>query len=124
MPLNVTWFDVDQPGVIQTKQQLLQEAGAASTVAQQQAHHTSTGQQSSSSSSGAPPDPSSSAATSVEQAQFPLLVDSWQAVPADLSQTSLASCFKTKGFDSSIPTVWVAEALLYYLTLDQVRNAG
>lgn len=100
----LSWYDVDQPAVMQHKQQLLQQAGAAlgpptATPATQQP----------------------AANTAVSQAQFPLLVDRWQPVAADLSQTSLASCLEAHGFDRQRPTVWLAEALLYYLPLDKVR---
>lgn len=110
MPCHIHWFDVHQPGVIQAKQQGLDEAGAATMPAQQQQQPQHQGAHQQDSSAGA----------SVQAAQFPLLVHSWQPVPADLSQVSLSCCLEGNGFDRSLPTVWLAEALLYYLTLDQV----
>jgi O-methyltransferase involved in polyketide biosynthesis len=116
MPCKVHYFDVDQPGVIQAKQQGLQEAGAATMPAQQQQQQ----QQEQHSHLGARQQDSSAGASDKAAAQFPLLVGSWQPVPGDLSQVSLSSCLEGCGFDRSLPTVWLAEALLYYLTLDQV----
>jgi O-methyltransferase involved in polyketide biosynthesis len=54
--------------------------------------------------------------------QFPLLVDVWRPVPADLSQVSLTASLEAAGFDCKTPTVWLCEALLYYLPLDQVTH--
>lgn len=109
-PVKVTYFDIDQPAVMHFKQQLLSEARAATTTSK--------------SSSQAPGDAGASSSVtgcgSQPAAQFPLLVDSWQPVAADLSQTSLASCLQSSGFDATVPCVWLAEALLYYLPLSQV----
>jgi O-methyltransferase involved in polyketide biosynthesis len=121
MPTSITWFDVDQPGVTQTKLQLLADAGAATASTSQPSH----------SADSLPAAPSTATSDSADAAQldssteqgtaarFPLLVDSWRAVAADLSKVSLSSCLGASGFNPSIPTVWLAEALLYYLTLDQ-----
>jgi hypothetical protein len=124
MPTSITWFDVDQPGVTQTKLQLLADAGAATASTSQPSH----------SADSLPAAPSTATSDSADAAQldssteqgtaarFPLLVDSWRAVAADLSKVSLSSCLGASGFNPSIPTVWLAEALLYYLTLDQVTT--
>lgn len=115
----VTWWDVDQPGVMHLKQQLLAAAGAASV---QQGHQSSAHPQTAASTDGTPPDQQSAgeAGPAAAAVQFPLLVDCWRPVAADLSQTRLRSCLQSSGFDPYVPTVWLAEALLYYLPLDQV----
>lgn len=120
----VTWWDVDQPGVMQLKQQLLAAAGAASI---HNGHHPSSHPHTTASSTGSTPSsqqPQGEAGSVAAAAvQFPLLVDCWRPVAADLSQTRLSSCLASSGFDASVPTVWLAEALLYYLPLDQVSWA-
>lgn len=105
--LHLRWFDVDQPGVIQLKQQLLQEAGAATTPQQQ--HQNTAGHGSNDSSSSV---------------RFPLQVASWAPVAADLAVTSLADALGGAGFDASCTTVWIAEALIYYLPLHTVSHAA
>jgi hypothetical protein len=126
MGLPVTWLDVDQPAVMQLKQQLLSAAGAASTASPQPAQHASrthpqdaAGAGSDSTHSGMQDKAQEQAAAAV---QFPLLVDRWRPVAADLSDTSLSSCLTCSGFDKNAPTVWLAEALLYYLPLEQVSS--
>jgi hypothetical protein len=109
---------------MQLKQQLLQEAGAASTATLQPAQHaTSTQQQdpvsTDSTHSGMQDKAEGQAAAAM---QFPLLVDCWRPVAADLSETPLSSCVTSSGFDMNVPTVWLAEALLYYLQLEQVSS--
>lgn len=124
--LPVTWLDVDQPGVMQLKQQLLQEAGAAGTAAVQPGQHgtiTTPHEPASADTHSGLQDDTQPAAT--EAVRFPLLVDCWRPVAADLSQTPLSSCLECSGFDQHVPTVWLAEALLYYLPLEQVsRDVG
>ncbi len=47
---------------------------------------------------------------------FPLLVDAWHAVDVDLRQGDVwVEELLEHGFDQHVPTVWVAEGLLYYL---------
>jgi hypothetical protein len=53
---------------------------------------------------------------------FPLTAASWQGIAADLSKQQLADVLLPSGFNPEVPTVWVAEALIYYLRLPQVRN--
>jgi len=126
VPVKVTWFDVDQPGVMQCKHQLLQEAGAALT---QQPHLDNHTQNTSNTSphhaaSSQVPCSQGSESDSIPGVQFPLLVEAWRPVAADLSTTALASCLQVNGFDATVPTVWLAEALLYYLTLDKVNQGA
>lgn len=118
VPVNVTWFDVDQPGVVQCKHQLLQEARAALTQPHLNNHtdNTSTGSLHRTAAS------QGNESDSSPDVQFPLLVEAWLHVAADLSTTALASCLQGNGFDASVPTVWLAEALLYYLPLDKVNQ--
>jgi hypothetical protein len=122
MPTSITWFDVDQPGVINTKSQLLTDAAAATASTPQPAYSADSPSAAHSTADSDSPY-TAQLDSSTEQGmavRFPLLVDSWRAVAADLSKVSLSSCLEASGFDPSIPTVWLAEALLYYLTLDQV----
>lgn len=118
MPPSITWFDVDQPGVIQTKKQLLADAGAADAPTHQPLQNPPSTVTSGSADTAQPAGGTEPGAA----VRFPLLVDSWRPVPADLSKVSLSSCLDGRGFDPSILTVWLAEALLYYLTLDQVTT--
>lgn len=87
---DVSWFDVDQPTTVSLKQKLLADAKVATT----------------------------SAANS-ENPAFPLLYSSWTPIPLDLSKTNMTDALLTAGFDSSCLTVWVAEALLYYLHIPE-----
>eukprot|EP00775_Hariotina_reticulata_P009887 gene9887-10044_t len=43
-------------------------------------------------------------------------------VPADLSKTTLAEVLPAAGFDRSCSTVWIAEALIYYIPLTQAAQ--
>jgi O-methyltransferase involved in polyketide biosynthesis len=54
--------------------------------------------------------------------QFPLLLQQWSPLPVDLSEVPLAACLRAAGFQQQRPTVWLAEALLYYLPLDTVSS--
>jgi len=102
--LEICWFDVDQPGVLQQKQQLLRQAGAATCLHQQQQQLAD----------------SSNSTGSADSHIFPLLVSSYTPVPADLSETTLAEVLPAAGFDCHCSTVWIAEALIYYIPLPQV----
>lgn len=51
---------------------------------------------------------------------YPLLINHWQAVTADLAEVPLADCLHAASFQSNCCTIWLAEALLYYLPLDTV----
>lgn len=78
---------------------------AAVTQDQQQSTHVSHA----AASSGHPP-----------QFKFPLTAASWRAVGADLSCISLEDALTSAGFVKGQTTVWIAEALLYYLPLPKV----
>ncbi len=97
LPCHVKWFDVDQPAVLTLKERLLRSAGAAlsSAVEAQQT-------------------------PGEDDVAFPLLPASWVAVSADLATRRLAEVLKEAGHNPAVPTVWLAEALLYYLPLPQV----
>jgi hypothetical protein len=122
----VTWFDIDQPAVITLKQQLLQEAGAAVAAAAAAAAAEPAPSNSIQQQPGIHPSPAAPGAQGSQEppgsapVQFPLLVDAWRPVPTDLSKVSLTASLEAAGFDRSTPTVWICEALLYYLPLDQV----
>lgn len=98
--MRVAWFDVDQPAVLALKQQLLEQAGAQQAPQQEQ---QSAGDGGTAGSSHA------------------LRVASWRPVAADLAATSLAASLAGAGFVAGRPTVWLAEALLYYIPLPGVR---
>ncbi|KAL6751803.1 hypothetical protein V8C86DRAFT_2769202 [Haematococcus lacustris] len=49
---------------------------------------------------------------------FPLLCGSYCMSGADLSCTSLAAVLSAAGFDPRTPTIWLLEALIYYMPLD------
>lgn len=124
---DVHWFDVDQPAVMKLKQQLLQQAGAAlqpqpdtdsSTDAGSQQGHSNTA------TSGPPQCVSGEAVQQQDQphqqCSFPLRIKDWHPVAADLAEVPLADCLRISGFRSNCCTIWLAEALLYYLPLDTV----
>jgi hypothetical protein len=122
-PPDVTYFDLDQPGVMQLKQQLLAQAGA------QLPHPLSPGPTPQPSSTS----PLSNAPCSMDQHQAPgadgavshrLTCSSYAAVSADLSQQELGQVLAAAGFQPQVATVWVAEALLYYLPLPKVSRLG
>lgn len=130
--LHVHWFEIDQPAVMQLKQQLLQQAGAATATAPEPGGadlgSTTAGSSTASLAQTAAASDGRScvapAAADHEQQQhqqgvrFPLLPQRYSAVPADLAMVPLAACLQAAGFQQQRPTVWVAEALLYYLPLD------
>lgn len=136
--LHVHWFEIDQPAVMQLKQQLLQQAGAATATAPEPGGadlgSTTAGSSTASLAQTAAASDGRScvapAAADHEQQQhqqgvrFPLLPQRYSAVPADLAMVPLAACLQAAGFQQQRPTVWVAEALLYYLPLDVVSTAG
>jgi O-methyltransferase involved in polyketide biosynthesis len=57
-----------------------------------------------------------------QEVRFPLLPQQYSPLAADLAEVPLASCLQAAGFQQQRPTVWVAEALLYYLPLDVVSS--
>jgi hypothetical protein len=65
--------------------------------------------------------PQQQAAATQGAVSHPLTCSSYAAVSADLSQKELGQVLAAAGFQQQVPTVWVAEALLYYLPLPKVR---
>jgi O-methyltransferase involved in polyketide biosynthesis len=96
-PPGVAWFDVDQQPVIDLKAKLLAEAGAEQ---QQQQHETQQQQQQ-------------------QQFKFPLKCSTYTALASDATSSSWLNDLAAAGFGRTLPTVWVAEGLLYYLTPEQ-----
>ncbi|KAG2441726.1 hypothetical protein HXX76_003341 [Chlamydomonas incerta] len=112
----VSLLELDLPHMAALKRQLLAEAGAATASAAASSGGASGGQ---------------------DQAAFPLLAARYACIGADLSAVgadessspsdaaaatdavaaALAAALKPHGFDPALPTVWVAEALLYYMPL-------
>ncbi|KAK9808677.1 hypothetical protein WJX72_001795 [[Myrmecia] bisecta] len=90
IPPWVSWFEVDKQDVLTMKQQRLQQAGVG-FLAQP---------------------------VIAEQAAYPLQAASWQGVDADLADAGWVSSLIKAGFEPSLPTVWIAEGLIYYLTPD------
>lgn len=86
---------------MQLKQQLLQQAGAATS---------------------APAGPTEQGQDTATAHKFPLLLHSWHPLAVDLSVTSLAAGLEAAGFRRDRPTLWIAEALIYYLPLDTVSR--
>ncbi|PNW71476.1 hypothetical protein CHLRE_16g655900v5 [Chlamydomonas reinhardtii] len=112
----VSLLELDLPHMAALKRQLLAEAGAA----------TVSGSDNSSCDAGAGEDQ--------QTAAFPLHAARYACIGADLSAVgadeatpgeaavaavaaALAAALKPHGFDPALPTVWVAEALLYYMPL-------
>jgi hypothetical protein len=138
-PLPVHWFDIDQPAVMQLKQQLLQRAGAAvapqdcsnAAILSQTAGSIAAAQDTMADEDATSFIGSASATTSRQQQkqqerdvnQFPLLPQQYSPLAADLAVVPLASCLEAAGFQHQRPTVWVAEALLYYLPLEVVSSS-
>jgi methyltransferase (TIGR00027 family) len=91
-PPGVAWFDIDQLPVIRLKKKLLEEAGAE----QQQQQHMEQ-----------------------QQVQFPLKCSSYTALASDATSSSWLHDLAAAGFSQDLPTVWVLEGLLYYLTPEQ-----
>lgn len=121
-PPGVAYFDLDQPGVMQLKQQLLAQAGAQLSyplpqLPTPQASPNPTQQHV----PQAVAQPQQQAAATQGAASHPLTCSSYAAVSADLSQQELKQVLAEAGFQQQVPTVWVAEALLYYLPLPKVR---
>lgn len=121
-PPGVACFDLDQPGVMQLKQQLLAQAGAQLShplpqppTSQLRPNPT---QQHAPQAVG---QPQQQAAATQGAVSHPLTCSSYAAVSADLSQKELGQVLAAAGFQQQVPTVWVAEALLYYLPLPKVR---
>ncbi|KAJ9511685.1 hypothetical protein QJQ45_017988 [Haematococcus lacustris] len=83
-------FDVDMPEIAELKQATLMAAGAQTAA---------------SDNPGCTP-------------AFPLLCGSYCMSGADLSCTSLAAVLSVAGFDPRTPTIWLLEALIYYMPLD------
>ena len=51
---------------------------------------------------------------------LPSRAESWTALEADLCSPGWSQRLQAAGFDPSLPTVWVAEGLLMYLTQHEV----
>jgi O-methyltransferase involved in polyketide biosynthesis len=64
---------------------------------------------------GLPPDVVATAATTSPH-KFPLKASAWAGVAADLTKPGWTAVLEREaGFDPRVPTLWVAEGLLYYL---------
>jgi O-methyltransferase involved in polyketide biosynthesis len=106
----VAWFDVDMPSIARLKKERLAAAEAA----------TGPGR--------------ATAAADASDPAFPLMYDSYCLMGANLATTSLSDVFMQRGsvndqmsapavvssvaFNPMLPTVWVLEAVIYYMPLD------
>jgi O-methyltransferase involved in polyketide biosynthesis len=97
-PPGVAWFDLDQQPVINLKGKLLAAAGA-----EQHHHHQQQQQQ----------------VKEQQQYKFPLKCSTYTALASDATSSSWLNDLTAAGFSRTLPTVWVAEGLLYYLTPQQ-----
>lgn len=110
-PGEVHWICMDLPEVITMKQTLLGQAGAQ-TVPRARAPVGSR--------------------TAPSTATWPLKCTSWQGVGQDLSALNsssgvdatavLTAALEKTGFDPGMPTVWILEAVLYYMPLDKAES--
>jgi O-methyltransferase involved in polyketide biosynthesis len=113
-------FDVDLPLVAQIKAASLSEAGAG-PVDMASASSTSSTQDPSSNDPASTGTASSINVWKWDRTQgastFPLQPASYALAGVDLGSTVLSAALKPLGFDPSIQTIWVLEALVYYLPL-------
>jgi hypothetical protein len=104
----VAWFDVDQPDIAGLKAASLTAAGADVGLNP----HELAGQQEVTTGNHGSRD------ATADRICFPLLCGSYALMGADLSCTPLEDVMLPSGFDTSVPTVWILEALVYYMPLD------
>lgn len=97
LPPGVSWFEVDMPDVTRAKASRLYLAGAQLD--------------------DGPPvlPPLPGVPNTGQPVAFPLMVDRWRAVAADLRGAQWVQGLARRGFDGAQPTVWVVEGVLYYL---------
>ncbi|GAB4814181.1 hypothetical protein N2152v2_001227 [Parachlorella kessleri] len=101
---DISWFEVDLPDMAAFKRDSMERAGlAAEAPADCNADLLASG---ASAVNGQNP---------AVRAGFPLRVASWAAVAADLGEEGWVPQLEACGFDPGLPTIWVAEGLLYYL---------
>lgn len=132
LPPGVSWFELDMPDVVHAKIARLRDAGAQMhtiDTRQQQSMQQDTQQGDDNAlqhalealrggSRAAPPSSPSHQIAQPTSYAFPLLVHAWCAVAVDLRKgEEWVVELLHHGFDPEVPTVWVAEGLLYYLQL-------
>ncbi|GAB4822265.1 hypothetical protein N2152v2_009311 [Parachlorella kessleri] len=99
LPSGVHWYEIDREDVLSAKQRALQQLGVQFSRR------------------GQPP---AAAGEGKVVTAFPLKAKSWTALEADLCSPGWSQRLQAAGFDPSLPTVWVAEGLLMYLTQQEV----
>lgn len=141
LPPGVGWFEVDRADVIEHKHRCLSHVKAQSTTACvagfkwawqlpaamlpapfQQPRQSSQPDSAASAQHDAEKNRAAAGgAASVQHTakcngcQFLLKAATWAPVTADLSQADWPGKLKAAGFNTALPTVWVAEGLVYYM---------
>eukprot|EP00195_Chlamydomonas_chlamydogama_P002951 CAMPEP_0202919996 /NCGR_PEP_ID=MMETSP1392-20130828/76624_1 /ASSEMBLY_ACC=CAM_ASM_000868 /TAXON_ID=225041 /ORGANISM="Chlamydomonas chlamydogama, Strain SAG 11-48b" /LENGTH=291 /DNA_ID=CAMNT_0049613471 /DNA_START=158 /DNA_END=1033 /DNA_ORIENTATION=+ len=107
---DVRWICVDFPNVMTAKHQLLAAAGAETGSRKQE---SANGERSHSMPEGS-------------GCKWPLHCSSWHGLGLDLSDDNnvqeLGARLEACGFRADIPTVWVIEAVLYYMPLEKAEQ--
>ena len=107
LPPGISWFEVDQQDVLTAKKKELAAAGV-------QLQGTSSKEQ-----QGQEQQQHRGRRQKQQQQQgdyrFPLHAESWVTVAADLQNPGWTQQLIQQGFSREVPTIWVAEGLLYYL---------
>jgi O-methyltransferase involved in polyketide biosynthesis len=103
LPPGISWFEVDQKDVLTAKRAELAAAGVQLQGSMQYNRQSQQQQQ-----------------QKVEMGkqqvyQYPLQASSWATVAADLQKPGWTEQLLQQGFRTDVPTIWVAEGLLYYL---------
>ncbi|KAK9826652.1 hypothetical protein WJX74_007947 [Apatococcus lobatus] len=107
MPEGVSWFEVDMADVLLAKQKALSLLGAEISAP---AGLDACGQLA----------PAHASALGQQFSRYPLRPDKWISFEANLEGDTWQKELKAHGFRPEIPTVWVAEGLLMYLTPEAV----
>jgi O-methyltransferase involved in polyketide biosynthesis len=114
LPLpGVHYVCVDQPDIMRLKKKLLAAAGAQLGAA------AAGGSDAAVTCTGGGDDGGSDGGGGSGGYRFPLTAATWSGVGVDLSVVPLAEALAAGGFLAGATTVWVAEALIYYLHLPQ-----
>ncbi|GAB4822266.1 hypothetical protein N2152v2_009312 [Parachlorella kessleri] len=136
LPAGVRWFEVDRQDVLSAKEALLGSLGAElGSVTASNGNGGNRIQAGGVTAGGTDTDTNGSLARTTDRGgvrgsgssssqkdyKYPLRASFWSGVACDLCSLGWTQSLQAAGFDPSLPTVWVAEGLLMYLTQQEVE---
>lgn len=120
LPPKVSWFEIDRHDVLKAKKAELQNSGAEFRPHSSSSHSSSSTSQTSSKAGTS--NQTSAAQEGGTKQCFQLKAISWNCAAVDLQVPGWSKQLIKAGLDTSLPTAWVAEGLMYYLEPDCVAK--